>query len=83
MPIFAAEALNIVLVPAQIAVVPEIESVVAADVLTVIAMLLEVTFGVATQFAFEVITQVTISLFAKLVVVNVAPVATGALFILH
>ena len=52
-------------------------------VFTVIVKAFEVAVVETAQAAFEVITQVTISLLAKPVVVNVAPVATGALLILH
>ena len=73
MPPFVVEALNIVLVPAHIAVVPVVmETVGVTLAFTVIVTLFEVAVATEVQVAFEVKTQETICPFVKVLVVNVA-----------
>ena len=82
-PPFVTEPLNIVVVPAQIAVEPVTAIVGVTLVLIIAVTAFEVAVVVLAQAAFEVKIAVTMSLFNKVELVNVAPVAAFTPFTFH
>ena len=75
MPAFVGVAINVVGVPLQILVVAVVIATLAVTTgFTVAIKLFDKLVAFETQAAFESIEQVTKSLFAKVVVLNVAPV---------
>ena len=83
-PSFVTEAVKVTLVPEQMVVVAAVIVIVGVtDALTVIAISLEVAVAVVTQLALEVSKQVTLSLFAKVLLVKLAPVPTLLPFTFH
>ena len=83
-PPFTGVGVNVTEVPAQIVVaVSAILTVVVTVGLTIIVTEFEVAVGAERQVAVEVITQVTIFPFARVVLVNVAPVPEFTPFTFH